>query len=301
MVQTIYLLPGGYVDGDGTVHRETELIPLSGREEELLAENIHGGESASLVTSLLSRCVCRLGTISPLSEELTRSLLIADRQYLLLKLRELTFGDQVQAILLCPWPDCGSKIDIDFSIRDIPVRESKDKGPTYQMDLSPEAAFLGDDGDQITEIIFRLPNGSDQEAVSPVLHKNEALAFTLLLKRCIQKIGPFEQPGEELIYKLSPKARMEIEKQLEIVSPKVDLTMEANCPECGRDFNAPFDLQKFFLGELQTSLDLLHREIHYLAYHYHWSEKEIIGMPREKRHRYIEVLAEEIEQMNNEA
>ena len=31
-------LPGGYVDDGGILHREAELAPLSGREEELLAE-----------------------------------------------------------------------------------------------------------------------------------------------------------------------------------------------------------------------------------------------------------------------
>lgn len=301
MAQTIYLLPGGYVDDDGTVHRETELAPLSGREEELLAKNIGNGESASLLTTVLSRCVKRIGKITPVSEEMTRNLLIADRQFLLLELRKLTFGNKIQATFFCPWPECGSKMDIDFSINDIPVEESKDKGPFYQMDLSPDAAFTNNGEKKYTEIIFRLPTGADQEVISPVVHQNEGLAFSMLLNRCIQKIGPHVQPKEEHIYQLSPKARMEIEQQMEDVAPKVDLAMNAICPECNREFDVPFNLHHFFFGELQTSLNLLYREIHYLAYYYHWSEKEIMEMPREKRYRYIEVLEKEIERMNNEA
>ena len=99
-------LPGGYVDEAGVVHRHVELTPLSGREEEFLAGN-HRSESASLVTMVLSRCIRRIGTISPVSEQVARNLLVADRQYLLLKLREATFGDRVQATIFCPWPDCG--------------------------------------------------------------------------------------------------------------------------------------------------------------------------------------------------
>jgi hypothetical protein len=45
--------------------------------------------------------------------------------------------------------------------------------------------------------------------------------------------------------------------------------------------------------------DMLYREIHYLAYHYHWSEREIMDMTRDKRRKYIEVLADEIERLNN--
>ena len=292
------LLPGGYVDEAGAVHRSVELNPLSGREEEFLADSGKPA-SATHVTAILSRCIRRIGTISPISEEVARDLLVADRQYLLLKLREVTFGDQVQATIFCPWPDCGKKVDIDFSIEDIPVIESEDKGPTYKMELPPEAAFIGNHGEEYREIIFRLPNGLDQEVISPLVSENEDRALTMLLERCIQSIGPVKDPGDELISRLPPIARMEIERQMEVVAPKVELTMAADCPECGREFATPFDIQGFFFGELRISLDLLYREVHYLAYHYHWSEREIMEMPRDKRRRYIEVLADEIERLNN--
>ncbi|MGD9100098.1 MAG: hypothetical protein PVF45_06425 [Anaerolineae bacterium] len=292
------LLPGGYVDGAGTVHQRAELIPLSGREEEFLAGN-HRRESASLVTTVLSRCVRRIGGISPLTEDVVRALLVADRQYLLLKLRGATFGEQVQATMFCPWPDCGNKIDIDFSTGDIPVKASEDKGPIYRVELSPEAAFTDAQGQVHQEVTFRLPNGGDQEAISSLVHENEARALTMLLGRCVQSIGPLGEPRAELVHRLSPLARLEIERRMEALAPQVELTMEGDCPECEREFGVNFDLQEFFFGELRTSLDLLYRQVHYLAYHYHWSEREILDMPREKRHKYIEVLAEEIERLND--
>ena len=43
----------------------------------------------------------------------------------------------------------------------------------------------------------------------------------------------------------------------------------------------------------------LYREVHYLAYHYHWSESEIMAMTRDKRHTYIDVLADEIDGLNS--
>ena len=133
---------------------EHEFAPVAAaahsREEELLAgtqsSTSTSQESASLVTSVLSHCVQRIGDISPISEEVARNLLIADRLALLLRLREVTFGDQVQATISCPWPDCGHKMDADFSLYDLVVKESEDKGPTYRMTLSPEAALVDDDG-----------------------------------------------------------------------------------------------------------------------------------------------------------
>jgi hypothetical protein len=291
-------LPGGYVDDRGVLHREAELAPLSGHEEELLADQ-GPASSAAPITALLSHCVRRLGTISPIPEALVRRLLVADRQYLLLKLRHITFGDQVQATICCPWADCGHKVDIDFSLEDIPVRESQEKGPTYTMELSPEAACRDEHGQAYRAVAFRLPNGEDHEVVSRLIADDATQAFATLLARCLQRVGPWEGPGEALLGRLSPLARQEIACQMEAVAPQVELTMEGQCRECSRDFAVPFDPQTCFLGELRTSRDLLYREVHYLAYHYHWSEQEIMAMPRAKRRRYIEVLADELERLNH--
>jgi len=292
------ILPGGYVDEKGQRHRRVEFVSLSGTEEEILAYGVNQPVSA-FVTTILSRCVLRIGLISPVSEEVARALLVADRQYLLLRLREATFGDRVQATILCTWPSCGKEVDIDFSTGDVPVRELEEKGPTYGMELSSGAAVM-DEGKALREVVFRLPNGGDQEEIAPVLHEDEARAQSMLLGRCIQKIGPSKKAVNELIGRLSPMARMEIERRMARVAPHVELNINANCPECGHDFTLPFDLHEFFFGELRISGDLLYREVHYLAYHYHWSERDIIDMSREKRRMYIDVLADEIERMNSE-
>ncbi len=294
----VFLLPGGYCDADGCVHREVELVSLTGREEELLARN-SGREYASLVTGVLHCCIKRLGAFSPVPLQVVRDLLVADRMFLLLKLRENTFGSEVQATVTCPWPDCGRKVDFNFSIGDIPVTESVDKGPLFKMTLSGDAAFTHDDGEVYREIVFRLPTGADQEVAAPRLAVNEASALSLLLTRCITAVGPCKEPDGELIGRLSPRARLEIEKEMERVAPRVETELEGDCPECGREFDIPFDIHHFFFGELRTSIDLLYREVHYLAYHYNWSEKEIMDFPRQKRHKYIEILAEEIERLNN--
>ncbi len=289
-------LPGGFVDEVGSLHREFELTALTGRDEELLAQ-ARRKESASLVTKVISRCVLRLEDLHPVSEDIARQLLVADRQYLLLKLRQLTFGDRVHADLFCPWPECGKRVSIDFNVDDVPVKESRDKGPLYHMTLSSAAAVDQEPAER--EIHFRLPNGTDQELLSPLLVENEAKALALLLTRCIQRIGKSAQIDESRIEVLSPLARNEIEAEMERLAPKVELDMEMACPECQRRFVAPFDLQNFFFGELRAGGDRLYREVHYLAYHYHWSEHEIMDMTVEKRRKYIDVLADEIERLNN--
>lgn len=291
-------LPGGLIDEVGDLHREAELAPLTGREEELLAGLEHEAP-AVLVTRVLARCVLRVGSIRPLTEDMARRLLVADRQYLLLKLREISYGARVSGTLGCPWPSCGAKVDIDFDLRDIPVRRSDRPAARYRIALSPAAAPSDERGVQQTAIIFRLPNGGDQEALAPLLAANPARALTHLLELCIEGSEPGWDDTLSLAQRLNSKARQEIERAMDAEAPGLDLDMHLACPECARAFTAPFDLEDFFFGELRISQDLLYRQVHYLAYHYHWSEREILRMPRDKRLAYIGILADEIEALND--
>jgi hypothetical protein len=275
-------LPGGYWDPDGTLHREFELVELTGREEELLAESGRR-ESASLVSVVLSRCVRSIGRVSPVPEDVARRLLVADRLYLLLQLRRATFGDRVHADLFCPWPDCGERVSLAFSIDAIPVEEPAERAPAYTMWLSGEAGG--------GEVEFRLPTGGDQEELSPWLAHDEAQALMRLLARCVRRPSGVDA--------LSPLARAEIEARMAEVAPRIEQTVEARCAGCGRSFSAPLDIHRFFFGELRADPDLLYREVHYLAYHYHWSEAEIMAMTRDRRRRYMDVLAGEIERLND--
>ena len=101
MQRSTGMLPGGYWDAAGELHREFELAVLTGREEELLAQS-DGAETAPLVSAVLSRA-CGASATSARSPRTWRAqLLVADRQYLLLKLRQQTFGDLVRASLYLP-------------------------------------------------------------------------------------------------------------------------------------------------------------------------------------------------------
>jgi hypothetical protein len=297
MINSVHTLPGGYWDKQGQLHREVVIMPLSGHEEELLAQSAPFA-MATVITTVLTRCVLRIGTLA-MTTEIARQLLIGDRQYLLLLLRALTFGDQVQANRRCPWPDCGQTLDIDFKLSNFPVQTIATANQPYTVILSPAAVENQAWAKRQPQIQFRLPNGEDQEIVAPLLEQNEAQALTQLLCRCIYSLGEIDKPSPELISELSPLARQEIEVQMEALMPGVDLTLTANCPHCEREFTVPFELADFFFGELATGEDLLRREVHYLAYHYHWNESEILALPRYKRRAYIEILASEIERLND--
>lgn len=292
--ESVVELPGGWLDAEGRRHRRAVIVPLSGREEELLGA-AHG-PSAQLVTAVLARCVRQIGEV-PGGEDVVRSLSVGDRQTLLLRLREATFGPLVAGVATCAWEGCGARMDLDFRTTDVPIRRPATDAAVHEVVLTAAAAPDLDDGER--RVRFRLPDGADQEAVSDLLETNPATAWRTLLGRCLVAIGSDEDPGAGGAASLTPRACAEIEQAMAAQAYGPELSLEATCPECGRAMVLPFDIRDFFFGELRTAPEQLTREVHYLAYHYSWSEAEILDMTRDRRQRYIEVLAEEIERLND--
>jgi hypothetical protein len=53
-----------------------------------------------------------------------------------------------------------------------------------------------------------------------------------------------------------------------------------------------FDTATYLLQELDARAARLLEEVHALAFHYHWSEREILAMAPTRRERYLSLLAD---------
>ena len=291
----IFVLPGGYVDDAGVAHAVVELEPLSGHDEEILAEMGKRGCAASVVTNLLSRRIKRLGTLTTITPALVRELLVGDRDFLMMKLRAMSFGTKVLSTLNCSNPACDELMDVAFDLNEIPIERYAINARIFKLQLS-DAARLSDASDAQQDVEFRLPTGGDQEELAGIFAVDEARALDLLLARCVKRIGARESCDAEFIASLPFSTRGEIEAEIERLSPKISLALDGICPECGLPFESPLDLTNFFAAELQRNLPRLEQDVHTLALHYHWSEQDILALPRPKRLRYLRLLQSELAQ-----
>lgn len=255
-------MPGGVIVEEDRRLSKAVLHSLTGCEEEWLACN-RDAPSATRTTHLLLNCLCSLDG-APITLDLVRKLLVGDRDYLMLQLRRLTFGDNVHAVVGCPV--CNGKIDVDFRTTEIPVTVRPQTKPWYTLTLSDRT------------VRFRLPTGGDQEAVLGI--SSEA-PVDELFKHCIVDDG-----GREIL----PGEREAIIETMEQLAPLVDLELDVACPDCEHSFLLPFDMTAYFLEEVETNRRQLLREVHTLALYYHWSETEILGLQRDRRHAYLGLL-----------
>src|SRR5215510_6667604 len=109
---TDFTLPGGVLDSTGQCHRDGRLRPLTGNDEDWLYSLPLHTRHAGFVTELLARCVISIGRC-PITHDLIRDLSVGDRDYLVLKLREASFGTQLLRVLHCSHTACGAKLDLD--------------------------------------------------------------------------------------------------------------------------------------------------------------------------------------------
>ncbi|HSR98979.1 MAG TPA: hypothetical protein VLM79_18115 [Kofleriaceae bacterium] len=275
----IVRLPGGYFDDAGRLHDEVDLAPLVGRDEEALLAN---RLPAAAMTTVLARTIRRIGAIERIDEALVRELLVADRQVLLLELRQRTFGPRITGSCRCDRPGCAQRISLSYAIDDIPVRALADKRPVYA------CALPALDGRPRT-VMLRLPNGGDQEEICEAVAGGStgAEALQLLVQRCLVD-GELAEP-------LTPGDLLTAERFLVETAPAVDLAVCARCPACGCEVTVELDVQDFFFGELVSGAQQLYRDVHHLALHYHWSEQDILALTRPKREGYLGLIAETME------
>jgi hypothetical protein len=109
-----FLLPRGYVDSSGTVHREgvmrlatarDELVPL---RDDRVREN-----SAYLTVVLLARVIMRIGTIEDVHAGVIENLFAADLAFLQDLYRRINTEGHTRAAVTCP--SCSHRFAVDVS------------------------------------------------------------------------------------------------------------------------------------------------------------------------------------------
>jgi hypothetical protein len=267
MRRTIAPIPHGFPSSDRWVQK-TEIRQLNGYDEQALAA-IHNDFSPYKTTLLLSRTV----TFGDLSEkqnakEIIRHLTVGDRVALTLQLRKACFGPILNSVLECP--ACKEQLSLDIPINSLLQPAKQNPQATYQLEL---------DGFSLT---VRPLTGIDLEDVAACPGKDNL--SEQLLRSCIVTSKPV------LPKVLSREFRDALSGKLNEIDPQADIVLNVNCPACNSSFQAPLDIEAYFFQEIESRQSQLEREVHWIAFHYHWGEKDILSLPINKRKRYVELI-----------
>lgn len=111
-------LPKGYVDAKGQLHREVTIREITGADQEGMLNPQLRNNPAKMLTALLARVITRLGTLEgrQVDTTVTAGMLKSDRDFLILKLKEIDSGPEMDIDVECP--DCGKKFKAMLDISD---------------------------------------------------------------------------------------------------------------------------------------------------------------------------------------
>ncbi len=253
------------------------LLPPTGREDLLLSE--YGGDEDAAALALMQKL-----TRSEAGEELAwPELAPTDLDAVLLRLRQALIGDRIVGDLYCHRPDCGSQVDIAFSIeaylahhrpkRSLPRRRD------WQVARAPEApgwftliaAGASQNG---AAVRFRLPTVADQIAARRQADPAAAFAVACIDPPCV-----------------AATVRRRVEQALEAMAPLLSSELQGQCPNCGSMLSAAFEPRRYCLQELLERARFVYADVDALARRYHWAEERILAMPSARRALYANLAA----------
>jgi hypothetical protein len=262
-----FLLPGGLVH-TGTRRRRGRLRPITGQLEFSLAQVAADDRLAYIDQILATAATLDELELTPL---LAAQLSEGDRQYLLLRLAAELSGRQRWLSATCR--SCGVPLDLDLDLAEVPVSEAGVDYPRCRVDVGSHTLEL------------RAPVSSD---VAGLRDTDEVAAARALLLHCVLEIDGHPPTAAELDG-LPIEVVERIDAALDELCPAVATRLTTCCPGCDAALELEFDPVEM-LTEPGDALALLFEEVHVLASRYHWSEKQILALPRERRRLYLRFI-----------
>ena len=190
------------------------------------------------------------------------SIVTADRDRILADVYRELYGSKIESTVHCH--HCRERFDVDFSLT------------TLLEKLHPGKRQVPENGVYVTAngISYRLPTGEDEMTA---MLAGETDPVQALLNQCL--VAGAESTNSAIV-----------EEQMAATAPVMNLEMEAVCPECGREQKVRFDMQSFLLIRLKKERPRLLYEIDRIASSYHWSQQEILQLPRSLRKQYVDLI-----------
>lgn len=225
-------LPGGYVTTAGEVYRTATVRELTGKDEEVI---VRGGNVAKVFSTILLRGTTSIGDV-PVTEDVLDSLLIGDREAILLGIYRMTFGEVAEIAAWCK--GCGNQKIVGVDVQ-------KDIKTKVLLDPIEDRRFTV--YGRKNEFLVALPTGLTEKKVSSSLDANPAEALSILLENTVISIDGRNVISKAQVQNLGVLDRRAIADQIAERNPGPQFEdIVVSCPDCEGEVNVPISLGTLF-------------------------------------------------------
>jgi len=214
-----------------------------------------------------------LSLLSAADRDQPRSVLadlsLGERDRLLLQLRQIVFGPELEGLVDCP--SCGDHLQFILRTADL---------------LAPAGQPVGLLESNGYRIEFRPTVGADLESLPADVDVAEARMF--LIDRCVLRV--VYKDAQVSTADLPPEVIQKLAGAMDEVDPQGNVELALVCAGCGHHWQQLFDIASFFWAEVHAWAMRAFYEVDQLALNYGWHEAEIIRMNTSRRQIYLGML-----------
>lgn len=241
----VYELLAGYTDENGVLHKTFTIREMTGKDEEAIQRADVKNNGAKIISTLLIRCVMSIGTILKKDvepkkwENIIKSLYVNDQDIILLEIRRISLGEELEANHVCP--ECKTKLQTVMNIDELDVRPFNGQ---HKIPFTLIRGYKDKRGEVHKTGFMRIPNGYDREVLTPLAKKNLAKAETTMLTR-ICKFDDGIYIDDDVMASLTTKDRNYLTSLMHDNNFGVKMSVVVTCDSCGEEFEANLNAVNF--------------------------------------------------------
>lgn len=216
----------------------------------------------------LNRALTMLAIALPeTGREQLAELSIGERNVLLLRLRELSFGPRLRGFAICT--RCGARLEFALAADALASR--------LEAQCAKDCVEWNDDDTR-----FRMRPVNSRDLLASLDMPDAAQAQERLLACCLAASTPVDGAALRAL----PAALATFER----LNAAAELNCTIECPDCASAETLDLDLARFLWLEVRHAALRLFEDIHALASAYGWSERSVLRMSPRRRGAYLEML-----------
>jgi hypothetical protein len=208
---------------------------------------------------------------------------VAERDLLLLRLREMTFGAELGMFGRCV--TCGDPLE--FTLRAAEVAAGLAAATAAAADGPLEWAEAGRK--------FRLRAVTTEDLAATLTVPDPDAAGELLLTRCVQvdgepdPPGPGHWPSPDDTSGPSAPFPSSVASRFAELHAAAEVGCVIDCPACGTHQVLDLDIGRFLWREVSVAARRMLAEVHLLASAYGWAERDVLALSPARRAAYLEL------------
>jgi hypothetical protein len=209
---------------------EIELREMTGAEESLLTNRrlMKDGEA---VNQVLKNCLVRLADKTDITPKDVLDLLSGDRLFILVKIRQISFGDEVDLALTCPNRDCGESTDVRINLDELEVTPyGSERDFIFELPRSKKV------------VLFGLLDGHMEKRLAALKEPSIHSAMLMRVKEIDGKA-----PNKNSLMELPAFDLTALRAEMQRVDGGIDTTIHTTCSSCGARIVTRLEAEPAFL------------------------------------------------------